>query len=276
MKRDALKIFKTKEERNMKKIIPLLILAAMLLTACATPALAPTAAPAATQPAQVTSVLPTASDQPATEAVTSAPSTSGTPSATQASAPPAGASSGSVVVYQIDPSQSKVSYQVDEVFLNQGNRLNTAVGVTQGISGTVQIDRSSPKNSQLSPFTVDISQFKSDSERRDQTIRERFLESATYPTVTFVPKTIEGLPDTIQDGTDYPLKISGDLTIHQAAKPVTFDVTARLQGDTLSGQATTQILMSDFGFGPINLFGILKTNDEVKVTFEFVARPKGG
>jgi hypothetical protein len=32
-------------------------------------------------------------------------------------------------------------------------------------------------------------------------------------------------------------------------------------------------LMSDFGFGPISLAGILNTEDEVKINFDFVARP---
>jgi hypothetical protein len=31
--------------------------------------------------------------------------------------------------------------------------------------------------------------------------------------------------------------------------------------------------MSDFGFGPIDIAGILKTEDEAKVTLNFVARP---
>jgi hypothetical protein len=32
--------------------------------------------------------------------------------------------------------------------------------------------------------------------------------------------------------------------------------------------------MSDFGFGPIEIFGILATEDEVKVTVDFTARPE--
>jgi hypothetical protein len=30
--------------------------------------------------------------------------------------------------------------------------------------------------------------------------------------------------------------------------------------------------MSEYGFGPIDILGILKTEDEVKVTIDFVAR----
>jgi len=31
--------------------------------------------------------------------------------------------------------------------------------------------------------------------------------------------------------------------------------------------------MSDFGFGPIQMAGVLGTENEVKINFEFVARP---
>jgi hypothetical protein len=41
----------------------------------------------------------------------------------------------------------------------------------------------------------------------------------------------------------------------------------------LVGEATTTILMSDFGVGPISVLGILNTEDEVKLTIELTARP---
>jgi hypothetical protein len=50
-------------------------------------------------------------------------------------------------------------------------------------------------------------------------------------------------------------------------------VTAALRGDTLTGKATTTILLSQFGVGPISILSVLKTEDEAKITLEFVARP---
>jgi polyisoprenoid-binding protein YceI len=91
--------------------------------------------------------------------------------------------------------------------------------------------------------------------------------------VTFVPTSIEGLPDSYQEGQDLPLKITGDLTIREKTLPVTFDALVRLEGNQLTGQATTTILMSDFEFGPISIAGILKTEDEAKITLTIVARP---
>ena len=63
------------------------------------------------------------------------------------------------------------------------------------------------------------------------------------------------------------------MTIRDVTKPATFDVTLVGNGDTISGEATTTILMSDYGFGPISIAGILNTEDEVNVKVVFVARP---
>jgi polyisoprenoid-binding protein YceI len=147
------------------------------------------------------------------------------------------------------------------------------VGVTTDISGSVEIDTSNPAGSKVGTITVDISKLKSDSGSRDNTIRGRFLESTRFPTATFTSTAIEGLPSTYTEGQQISFKVTGDLTVHEITKPVTFDVTATLSSGSLTGTATATILMSDFGIGPIKMAGILGTEDEVKLTFNFVARP---
>jgi polyisoprenoid-binding protein YceI len=90
---------------------------------------------------------------------------------------------------------------------------------------------------------------------------------------TFVPTQISGLPQTYQDGQQITFQVSGDLTVRDTTRPATFDVTMQMDGDTLRGEAKTTLLMSDFGIGPISIAGILKTEDEIKTTFTFVAQP---
>lgn len=183
-------------------------------------------------------------------------------------------SSAGMLVYNLVPGESQLQYEVGEVFINDNNRFAVAIGVTPQVEGQINLDLAAPQNSSLGAFTADISQFKSDSGRRDNAIRGRFLESERYPMVTFVPTAIEGLPDSYQDGQEIPLKITGDLTIREKTMPVSFDAVVRLEGNQLTGQATTTILMSDFEFGPISIAGILKTEDEAKITLTFVARPQ--
>jgi polyisoprenoid-binding protein YceI len=179
----------------------------------------------------------------------------------------------SIEVFKIIPEESEVSYEVGEVFLNQNNRFNVAIGVTSQVSGDVFVDRVNPQKSSIGPISVDISQFTSDSGRRDNAIRGRFLESSIFPISTFTPIEIQGLPDSYQEGEPVTIQIRGDLTIRDTTKPVTFEVTLSGEGSTMIGKAETTILMSDFGFGPISIGGILNTEDEVKIKFVFVARP---
>lgn len=183
------------------------------------------------------------------------------------------ASNDGMTAYHIVVGESTLSYEVGEVSLNQDNRFNTAIGVTSEISGTISLDGANPQDVTIGTITADISLFKSDSGKRDSTIRSRFLESAKFPQVAFTPTEILGLPENYQPGETINFQVVGEATIRDTTLPLTFDVSAVLDGDTLSGQAATIFLMSDFGFGPISIAGILNTEDEVKMDFNFVARP---
>lgn len=175
--------------------------------------------------------------------------------------------------FVIVPGESRVTYRVAETFINEGNRLNIAVGVTRVVRGEIMVDRARPANSRIGVITVDISQFQSDSTRRDNAIRTRWLESARFPVAEFTPTSIRGLPDAYQDGHEVSLQVTGNLKVRDASKPTTFAVTLKLEGDTLSGTATTTIKMTDFGFDPPSIFGILRAENEARLEFRFIARP---
>jgi polyisoprenoid-binding protein YceI len=175
-------------------------------------------------------------------------------------------------VFSIIPGESQVSYEVGETFLSE-SRFSTAIGITPQVTGKIMGDLTDPRSVVLGPVQVDISQFKSNSDRRDNKIREDFLESNQFPLATFKPTAIEGIPGEYSQGDPVQLSITGDLTIKETTQPVTFDVTAQLDSGELTGEATTTILMSDFGVGPISILGMLETEDEVLLTFNFVAKP---
>jgi len=253
----------------MGKISLILTVLAFLPVACSSQAATQVPLPEAVEP---TVAVSSPTDAPvATEVSAPQPAaTEVTPSEPTAEAAPPTAG---LVTYKIVPGESQLQYEVGEVFLNENNRFAVAIGVTPQVAGEINLDLAAPQNSSLGTLTADISQFKSDSGRRDNAIRGRFIETERYPTVTFVPTSIEGLPESYQEGQDLPLKITGDLTIREKTLPVTFDALVRLEGNQLTGQATTTILMSDFEFGPISIAGILKTEDEAKITLTIVARP---
>lgn len=256
----------------MSKTIFLLIITGLLVAACGTQPQTPTEAPPANYPAPVeteSSGYPAPQEQ-ADGSAYPPPNNAATPIIPLGTSYPA--PEDGIQVFTIFPGESTVTYEVGEIFLNQGNAFNMAVGITPAVNGEIFVDRENPQNSSIGPVTVDISQFTSDSERRDNAIRERFLESAQFPNAVFNPTGIQGLPGSYQEGEPISFQVTGDLTVRDVTRPVTFDVNLVGEGNTITGEATTLFLMSDFGFGPISIAGILNTEDEVNIIFTFVAR----
>jgi polyisoprenoid-binding protein YceI len=175
----------------------------------------------------------------------------------------------SAKVYHIDAAQSEVHYEVNETFV-QGSRLNTAIGRTKGIAGDILVNTDQPAKSQIGPIVINVSQFTSDQDRRDNFIRSNNLQSSKYPTATFVMRAIDGLPAQVKAGDQVSFTMTGDLTVKQTTKPVTWNVTLKYEAQQLSGSAMTNIKMSDFGVGPIQI-PLLATEDNVKLVFDFVA-----
>ncbi len=230
-------------------------------------------------PVEVSTALPVA---PTLAASTAAPTIASSSAATSAPAPAPTTASATAnasdpatqQLYRIDPAQSEVHYEVNETFF-QGNRLNTAIGRTKGVAGDILVNFAQPAQSQIGDIVIDISQFTSDESRRDNFIRRQGLESSTYPQATFKTTSISGLPDKVAVGDEISFQMTGDLTVKQTTKPVTWDVKLKVGDKQLTGSAATQILMSDFGVGPLQL-PILQTEDQVKLFFDFVAVPAEG
>lgn len=176
--------------------------------------------------------------------------------------------------FTIDQNASEASYHVGETFF-ENNEFKVAVGVTHGIQGDVFLDRAQPDQSHVGPITVNVNQFTSDSSRRDNAIRRRWLESSKYPTAVFTPVSIEGLPKTYTAGQTVRVRISGNLKVHDVTKPAVFAGTIRLSGDMLTGDMESTVLMTDFGFDPPSIM-MLKTENKATLVFHFTARPAGG
>lgn len=175
-------------------------------------------------------------------------------------------------LYRIDPTQSRASYAVQEVILNTVEG-RTVIGATQSIRGDVLVDVDAPASSQLGEIVIGAQTLTSDSPLRDQRLRADYLESGRYPEVRFIPENIIGLPDTIDIGKPYTAKIEGVLTVKETSARITWDVTLTLEADRLVGSATTEIYMSTFEVGPINLIGWLQTEDAMQLRLDFVALP---
>jgi polyisoprenoid-binding protein YceI len=250
------------QEKTMRPALATLLTLAAFAAACnalPSPTSAPTAAAAPATVEQTPSPEPTASPGEA-------------PAATPTEAPDQPDATGASTTFVIVPEETTASYSIDEVFINENNRLNTAVGVTSVVEGQFTLNRADPAASDFGEFTVDISTLQSDSNRRDNRIRQEWLESARFPIATFVVKEVRNFPPNPQEDQPMLFQLVGDLTLKETTREVTWDVTAMLSDDRLTGVAKTFILLEDFNIPVPNIVGILRVTDGATVTLKFVFR----
>jgi polyisoprenoid-binding protein YceI len=253
-------------------VLPLaMMLFAFLLGGCAT-AGAPAAAPAAEAPAAESAATEAEAAPAPAEAVgdaVEAPPVNPVDAAPEATAQPT-ASAGATFV--IVPAQSRAEYAVEEEFLGAPVPFVTTVGSTDAIAGEVTLDiADGGVRIGDNRFTVDLRTLQSDEPRRDARLRTEWLESDRFPLAEFVATEVVNLPADAALGEEVSFQVSGTLTIRDIAQPVTWDMTAAIDGDTLSGVATTLVYMRDFGFEPPDIAGMLRVTDGVTVTVVFVA-----
>lgn len=213
-------------------------------------------------------------DKPAT-GETGKPSgadTAAKPAATGTSAPaqtqPAGTqpTTGTATRYVLVAGESKASYEVKEVFLIEA--LNaTAVGTSTAIKGDLVVENGAFKPSTV---VVDVTQLKSNRPQRDGVLRNRGLETAKYPTAEFTIAAMEGGP--LAEGKAVPVKLTGKAKIHGVEQDLTWEGTAKLEGDTLRLTASVQFKMDLFNIEPPNIADRIRVDDNVKLMVEFVAK----
>ena len=179
--------------------------------------------------------------------------------------------------FRIVPEESEARYEVNEELTFLGIPLNRAVGRTSAIEGEFSfgLDGEGFLELAANQFRVDLSTLTSNDMRRDERIRERWLESDRFPLAEFVAQEIIDFPADAQEGTRWDFKMKGDMTVREVTRSLTYDIQVTLRGDTLEGTASTFLKMKDFGFDPPNIAGLLKVADGVDVIVEFTAKETG-
>lgn len=171
--------------------------------------------------------------------------------------------------FRVDPSQTTVEYAVQEVLL--GNN-QTTVGRTNAVEGDFDLYMQNGKAFvALSNLQVDLRTLTTDTALRDQAIRKRWLESDKYPKAIFVANAVDGVPMDAVQNQPYTFKVSGDLTIRNITRPVTFDVTVTVRDNLMMGEGTSVIYMKDFGFEPPSIIGKTIVSDPVTIKLRGVA-----
>jgi polyisoprenoid-binding protein YceI len=230
--------------------------AALLLAACATPV--PAAPESVAAPGGSGAASPTGTA--AAPAPTATAPVNGAIAA--ASVPPGG------LRFTLVAAQSEARYRVREQLASLSFP-NDAVGVTKSMQGAIVFDQNGAVVAEASRFVVDVNTLKSDESRRDNFLRRNSLETDRFPTATFVPKAVEGLPWPLPASGEAVFQLTGDLTVHGVTAPATWQAKATFAGQEVTGQAVTSFRFADFGMQVPRVAVVLSVEDKIQLELDF-------
>ena len=177
--------------------------------------------------------------------------------------------------YVVAPSGNEARYRVREQLVGF-DLPNDAVGVTKDIAGKLVVGKDGKIVRDSSRIVIQVSSLKSDKARRDGFVQRSTLETAKYPQVEFVPASFQGLAEPIPPGTTKTFSIVGDLTVHGATRPTTWQVTAHADGADVVGSAETVFTFKDFALDQPKVPVLLSVADSIKLEYDFRFSPDAG
>ena len=159
--------------------------------------------------------------------------------------------------WTLDPSKSTVGLRSKSMW-----GLVPVKGVFRQVSGQGTV---SPTGDASGTVTVSAASIDTKNKKRDTHLRSKdFFDSDTYPDITF---TVNQAQPSGQGVT-----VSGNLTVRDRTRPVTFDATASAVSDSeISLDAEVQIDRSDFGL-TWNQMGMSSVHNTITVHAVFTKR----
>jgi polyisoprenoid-binding protein YceI len=247
--------------RHLAIIITIL---ASLLSACSPTVSQPAetviqaAAPAATATTPpVIEAVPTATTAPAT-----APAAASAPTAT--TAPASAAAAGSGIKFDLVASKTEASYAVREQ-LARLTLPSDAIGKTTKVTGSITINPDGTIDPS-SKFVVDVASIATDSGMRDGYVRNNILQSSQFPQIVFVPTAASGLASPLPESGSVAFKLTGNLTIRDVTKPITWEVTGEVNAGLATGTATSSFTFEDFNLNQPKVPSVLSVVDKITLT----------
>lgn len=166
--------------------------------------------------------------------------------------------------YTLDPKHTYVLWHISHFgFSNPSGKWMA--------EGTLMLDEAQPQNSKVD-VTIHVADIDTGNKELDDHLKGKlFFDVTQFPTATFVSNKVEITGKNAA-------KISGILTLHGVAKPVTLDAVLNKAGvnpitnkATAGFSASTDLKRSDFGINAL-LPGL---GDEVKINIEVEAYKTG-
>jgi polyisoprenoid-binding protein YceI len=172
-------------------------------------------------------------------------------------------------ILQIVPSESQARFVIDEVL---NNAPKTVVGSTEQVAGEIAVDPQDVAATRVGTIQINARTLTTDNDFRNRALKNQILQTDQYEFISFTPTAISGLPSQGMVGQSYTFQITGDLTIRDVTRTVTFDVTARaISTSKVQGTATATIRYVDFGISIPQVPQVASVADTVRLELDFTA-----
>lgn len=177
--------------------------------------------------------------------------------------------------YEIDPALCRFSIKVvAEGFLSAMGH-NPTISA-RDVSGEIRLvpaalDQASLRVT-IRPESFEVS---SDASPKDKLeietkMKQEVLETSRYPEIVFESSSIS-LNKTGEEG--YMVNLTGNLSLHGVTRVQTINCQATVSDDSIRGFGEFSVRQTDYGIKLVSVAGgMLKVKDEVKCSFEIIAR----
>ena len=161
--------------------------------------------------------------------------------------------------------ESFVGYRIGEVLANVGTA--TAVGRTGEITATLEFDGQTITAVEI---VADLRTLKSDQGFRDGALKDRGIESNTYPFATFV--LTEAIPIDIIPGGENPtsVTVAGTLELHGVTNAVQIELAGQYVDGLVVVSGSTEIVLLDYGIEAPVGFRVLSIEESGQMEFQIV------
>lgn len=156
------------------------------------------------------------------------------------------------------------------IVFNVEDNVDPFDGKTSKVTGTITADPAAPAQAQLE-VSVDLASLDTGNNLRNQHMRERYLHTDKFPTVTFKSVSVAG-PASIAPNQPADVSITGDFTLHGVTKRLTIPVKVTLLSDgRIHAISRFSVRLPDFGIVvPKNVF--VTVDDAVAVRLDVFAK----
>jgi polyisoprenoid-binding protein YceI len=162
-----------------------------------------------------------------------------------------------------DFSGTFVGYRIQEQLASVGG--NTAVGRTPNATGTLTLQGSTITAASIS---ADLTDLKSDDDRRDGQLRRQGLQTSQFPTATFTLTSPIDLGSVPADGQTISATAHGQLTLHGQTRDVDIPIKAKRSGFVVVVTGSLPIVLADYGIPKPNSFAVLSIADQGTMEFQ--------